>query len=314
MTHPRPFRFGVLASGSPSREEWATLARRTEALGYDTLAINEHLDSPLAPIAAIAAAAEVTTRLRVGSCVFANDFRHPVILAKEAASLDVLSDGRFEFGLGTGYSRDDYAQSGIPLDPPGVRVARCAEAVRIIKAAFAGGPVDFAGAHHTVRGFELVPTPVQRPHPPLLLGGGGRRILTLAAQEADIVGINVRATAEGYFDLPSTTPEATAQKVAWVREAAGERFPALELHMLVPFVAVTDEPEPVAAAMLADWGLSELWRVEQLLASPHALIGTEDQIAGWVQERRERYGISYVTVYAPAMEAFAPVVARLAGR
>jgi probable F420-dependent oxidoreductase len=246
--------------------------------------------------------------------VLANDFRHPVVLAKEAASLDVLSGGRFEFGLGTGYARADHDQTGIPLDPPGVRVARVAEAVGIIKAAFSGGPVEIAGEHYTVRGFELRPKPVQRPRPPLLIGGGSRRILALAAREADIVGLNVRTTPEGHFDLPSTTPEATAQKVAWVREAAGERFAALELHALAPFVAVTDEPEPAVAAMLADWGLTALWGVELVLASPHALIGTEDQIVGKLLDRRERYGISYVTVCAPAMEAFAPVVARLAGR
>ena len=314
MPHHRPFRFGVLAFGSPSRGEWVALAQRAEALGYDTLSIDEHMDRPLAPFAALAAAAEATTRLRVGSCVFANAFRHPLVLAKEAASLDVLSGGRFEFGLGTGYARADYEQSGIPFDPPGVRVDRLTEAVRIISAAFAGGPVEVAGEHYAVRGFQLLPTPVQRPRPPLLIGGGSRRILALAAREADIVGINVRTTPEGHFDLPSISPAATAQNVAWVRAAAGERFAALELHTLVPFVAVTDEPESAAAAMLVDWGLTEVWGVEELLASPHALIGTEDQIVGWLQERRERYGISYVTVFAPAMEPFAPVVGRLTGR
>ncbi len=313
MSH-HPFRFGILAFGSPSRAEWVALAHRAEALGYATLSIDEHLDRPLAPIAAIAAAAEATAHLRVGSLVFANDFRHPVVLAKEAASLDVLSGGRFEFGLGTGYARADYEHSGIPLDPPGVRVARLTEAVRIIKAAFAGAPVEITGEHYAVQGFELLPKPVQSPHPPLLIGGGSRRILALAAREADIVGINVRTTPAGHFDLPSTTPEATAQKVAWVGEAAGARLPALELHTLAPFVAVTGEPERAAEAMLAAWGLAEHWRVDELLASPHALIGSEDHIVERVQDLRERYGISYVTVFVPAMEAFAPVVARLAGR
>ena len=314
MNQARRFRFGVLASGAPARATWRTQARRAEELGYATFSVGEHLDCQLAPISAILAAAEATTTVRVGSCVFANDFRHPVILAKEVASLDVLSGGRLEFGFGTGYARGDYDQSGIPFDPPGVRVARFAEAVRIVKAAFAGETVHFAGDHYAVRGFDLLPRPVQRPHPPLLIGGGSRGILSLAAREADIVGINVRTTPEGHFDLPSISPEATARKVAWVREAAGERFAAPELHMLAPFVAVTDEPRQAAAEMLQAWGIADGMSVDELMATPHALIGSKEQIVEGLEERRARYGISYVSVFAPDAEAFAPIAARLAGR
>jgi probable F420-dependent oxidoreductase len=313
MDHHRRFRFGVLASGAPSRDAWVAQARRAEALGYATIAIEEHLDSALAPIAALQAAAEATTAIRVGSCVFANDFRHPVLLAKEVASLDVLTEGRLEFGFGTGYARDDYARPGIPFDPPGVRVARFAEAVQIVKAAFGGGSVSFAGTYYEVRDVDLLPKPVQRPHPPLLIGGGSRRILALAAREADIIGINVRTTAEGGFDWGSITPAATDQKVAWVREAAGERFARLELHTLAPFVTVTDDLRGAAATMLAAWGVADRVGVDELLATPHALIGTEDEIVAGLRAGRERYAISYVTVFAPAMEAFAPIVRRLAG-
>jgi len=260
------------------------------------------------------AAADATISIRVGSCVFGNDFRHPAVLAKEAASLDVLSGGRLELGLGTGYSRGDYAQPGIPFDPPGVRVARLAEAIRIVKAAFGDQPVSFTGQYYEVRDLDLRPKPVQRPHPPLLVGGGSRRVLALAAREADIVGINVRTTAEGGFDWGSLTPAATDRKVTWVREAARERFGRLELHTLAPFVALTTEPRTAAEAMMPDWGVADRVGVNELLATPHALLGTEDQVVEGLRARRERYGISYVTVFQPAMEVFAPVVARLAGR
>jgi probable F420-dependent oxidoreductase len=310
----RPFRFGVSAYDAASREAWLTLARRAELLGYSTLAINDHQGTQPAPIAAIAAAAQVTTTLRLGCGVFANDFRHPVIFAKEAASLDVLSDGRFELGLGAGWRRADYEPAGIPFDPPGVRVARLTEAVQILKAAFGDAPVDFTGAHYAVKGFELRPKPVQHPHPPLLIGGAGKRVLMLAAREADIVGLTVKGTAEGGLAWESISPAATAQKVAWVREVAGERTEQPELHLMAIFVAVTDEPRQAAATMLRDWDIADGMSADQLLASPHTLIGAEDQLVEAVRGLRERYGVSYVSVFQEAMEAFAPVVARLSGR
>jgi probable F420-dependent oxidoreductase len=313
MHRLRPFRFGVLAFGAASRQEFVTLARRSEALGYATFAIADHLDSTLAPIAAMATAAAVTTTIRIGCGVFANDLRNPVILAQEMASLDVLSDGRLELGLGTGYQRQDYEGTGIPLDPPGVRVARLAEAVRVVKAFFGPGPVEFAGRYYTVGGLHPLPPPVQRPYPPILIGGGGRRMLELAVREADIVGINVRTTPAGDFDWASVTPEATDEKVAWVRAAAGARWDDLELHTLAPFVAVTDDPPRAAETFLADWGAADALSVDALLASPHTLIGSEDRIIEILRERRARWGISYVTVFPEAIEAFSPVVARLAG-
>ena len=314
MHRHRPFRFGVLAFGGASRQAFVALARRSEALGYATFAMADHLDSTLAPIAAMATAAASTTALRIGCGVFANDLRNPVILAQEMASLDVLSDGRLELGLGTGYAREDYEGTGIPLDPPGVRVARLAEAVQLLKAFFSAGPVDFAGRYYTVRGLRPLPPPVQRPHPPILMGGGGRRMLELAVREADIVGINVRTTPAGAFDWASVTPEATDEKVAWVRAAAGPRWDDLELHTLVPCVAVTDDPRRAAQGFIDRWGMAGALCVDELLASPMALIGSEDRIVEALAERRERYGISYLSVFPEAIEAFAPVVARLASR
>jgi probable F420-dependent oxidoreductase len=314
MRRHRPFRFGVSAYDAASRQDWLTLARRAEALGYSTLAINDHLGTQPAPITAIAAAAQVTTTLRLGCGVFANDFRHPVIFAKEAASLDVLSDGRFELGLGAGWRRADYEPAGLSFDPPGLRVARLSEAVQILKAAFGDAPVDFAGAHYRVKGFELRPKPVQRPHPPLLIGGAGKRVLTLAAREANIASLTVKGTAEGGLDWESISPAATAQKVAWVREAAGERWDRLELHLMAIFVTVTDEPRQAAATMIGDWDITNQLGSDELLASPHALIGPEDEIVETLLALRQRFGISYVSVFQEAMEAFAPIVARLSGQ
>jgi probable F420-dependent oxidoreductase len=314
MQRHRPFRFGVAAYDAASREAWLSLARRAEMLGYSTLAINDHLGTQPAPIAAIAAAAQVTTTLRLGCGVFANDFRHPVIFAKEAASLDVLSDGRFELGLGAGWRRADYEPAGLAFDPPGVRVARLSEAVRILKAAFGDAPVDFAGAHYTVKRFELRPKPVQRPHPPLLIGGAGKRVLTLAAQEADIVSLTVKGTAEGGLAWESISPAATAQKVAWVHEAVSDRANQPELHLMAIFVAVSDAPADVATAMLRQWDITDELGSDELLVSPHTLIGSEDEIVEMLLALRQRFGISYVSVFQEAMEAFAPIVARLSGQ
>ena len=156
MPTQRPFRFSMVSHGAASRGEWYSQARKAEHLGYAIFLVNDHLASTFAPVAAIIAAAEATTRLRVGSYVFANDFRHPVMLAKEAATIDVLSNGRFEFGIGTGWAQADYAHSGIPLDPPGVRVSRFAEAVHIIKGAFADAPISFLGTHYQVQDLQRI--------------------------------------------------------------------------------------------------------------------------------------------------------------
>lgn len=309
----RPFRFSVQCSSPDAIDAraWRELARRCEGLGYSTLTVSDHLDEQVGPIAALMAAADATTTLRVGSVVFCNDFRHPVALAKEAATLDVLSEGRFEFGLGAGWLRSDYDRAGITLDPPAVRIARMGEALTLVKALWSGETVRFHGTHYRVEGLTGTPVPAQRPGPPVFVGGGGRRMLTLAAREADIVGINATMSA-GRLD-PSigadATPAATERKIGWIKEAAGDRWPTIDLHTRVHLALVTDDREGVADALASGFGLS----APDALGSPHALVGTVGEIVDAVVERRERYGINVVGLPLEAMESFAPVVARLTG-
>jgi probable F420-dependent oxidoreductase len=306
--HPRPFRFGVQGRAAASRAAWLAFAREAEALGYDTLLVPDHFPTGLGPVAALSVAAGATERLRLGSFVFANDFRHPALLTKEAATLDLLSDGRFELGLGAGWQRAEYEAVGLPFDPAPRRIERLEEALGLLKRLFAGGPVDHAGPHYTVAGLELPPRPVQRPHPPLLVGGGGRRVLGVAARAADIVALGPRAAPDGTLTAASITAAATAEKVGWVREAAGERYAALELNVFVYAVETTDDPRAAAERLAPAFGLP----ADDLLTSPHALFGSLDGIVETLRERREVYGLSYVVVPQDLMGALAPVVARVA--
>jgi probable F420-dependent oxidoreductase len=309
----RPFQFGVQCSspGPVTARSWAALARRCEDLGFTRLTVSDHLDEQLAPIAALSAAAAATSTLRLGAMVFCNDYRHPVVLAKEAATLDVLSDGRFELGLGAGWMRSDYERAGIPLDPPGTRIERMAEALDVIEALFTGVPCHHDGHHYQVRGLTGTPTPVQRPGPPILIGGGGPRLLRLAARRADIVGLNpVMAT--GTIDAsagPDATAEATERKIAIVREAAGARFDHLDLQVRIHLALTTTDREAVARDLAAGFGLTP----EQALHSPHALCGTTGEIVDILLERRERFGITSIGVALDAIDTMAPVIERLAG-
>ncbi len=314
MTRLRPLRFGVSVSQARSIAEWVATARKIESLGYSTLLMPDHLGQQLAPIAALQAAAEATQTLRIGSLVFDNDFRHPVLLAKEAATLDLLSGGRFELGLGAGWEGSEYVQAGMPFDAPGVRVSRMEEALHLIKGLFADGRVTFSGTYYQVSALEGFPKPMQRPHPPILVGGGGKRVLSMAAREATMVGFSpiVRPDGSGQ-ELTDATAQALAQKVEWVRQAAGERFDDLELQVLVAEVVLTDEREQVAQFIATTMASGLGITAEQVLEVPYVLIGTVEQLCEEVLARRERYGISYVTVFEKNMEAFAPVVARLAG-
>jgi probable F420-dependent oxidoreductase len=253
-------------------------------------------------------AAEATQTLRIGTTVFANDFRHPAVLAKEAATLDLLSGGRLELGLGAGYLAPDYALTGIALDPPGVRVSRLMESVQIIKGLFGDEPVTFAGRYYTITDLEGYPKPVQRPHPPLYLAGGSKRVLSLAAREADIVGL-VPPSGGGKLDFLEASMAATMQRVEWVRHAAGERLAALELNTLLFAVVVTEHRQQAAEQLAATRGTT----AEQVLDSIHFLVGTVEQMVEQIHMWRERLGISYITVLQEYMDALAPVVARLAG-
>lgn len=316
MTTQRPFRFGVAVHQARSKEEWVATAQKVEALGYSTMLMPDHLGEQLAPVPALLAAAEATHTLRIGSFVFDNDFRHPVILAKEAATLDILSGGRFEFGLGAGWERSEYERAGIPYDPPGVRVDRMEEALHIIKGLFADGPFTFSGKYYTVTAFEGHPKPVQQPHPPILIGGGGKRTLSIAAREASIVGFTpIFRGAGGGTDYTDAAPAALMQKVEWVRQAAGDRFDELELNILIGEVFTTEEREQ-AAQFIAATMAPNIPDVtpEVVLSVPYLLIGSIDQICTDLLARREQFGISYVTVFEKNMETLAPVVARLAGK
>jgi len=307
----RPFRFGVTVPTVSSGSAWAEKARRVEQLGYSVLAVPDHFRDQLAPVPALTAAALATTRLRVASLVFSNDFRHPVVLAKEAATIDLLSGGRFELGLGAGWLREEYDQAGIRFDPPGTRIQRLAEAVAIVKRLLAGERVTFTGRHYSVTGLEGRPRPIQRPHPPILIGGGGQRTLSLAGREASIVGFVPRALRDGSsLDRNDFGDAALRQKIEWVRAAAGARFGTLELNALIQAVSVSDQRTAAADQLAARFRVGR----ELVLETPYVLIGTIDEICETLRQRRERYGISYFTVFDRDLEAFAPVVKRLSGR
>jgi probable F420-dependent oxidoreductase len=311
MRSPRPFRFGGCALSAASSAEWAERARRTEALGYATFVIPDHFGPSFAPIPALIAAALATTSLRVCCGVFDNDFRHPAALAKEAATLDVLSGGRFEFGLGAGYNKaGDYDATGIPFDPPNVRVERLEEAVLLLKRLWGEEPVTFSGHHYQVQNLKGFPRPVQRPHPPIYLGAGGKRLLSFAAREADIVGLIAQALPGGGLDIAADSDQVLAQKVEWVREAAGERIGQIELALLLFDVEVTANRSASAEEAARPRGLTS----EQVLASPYFQVGSVDTIADNLWSLRERFGISYFCVFPHDVDEFAPVVAKLAGR
>jgi len=280
---PRAFRFGVTVPAVAAGPAWAERARRVEQLGYSILQMPDHFREQLAPVPALTAAALATTRLRVGSLVFSNDFRHPVVLAKEAATLDVLSGGRFELGLGSGWLREEYDQAGILFDAPGTRIERMAEAVTLVKGLLTGEPVHFTGRHYTIAGLRGTPTPIQRPHPPLVIGGGG-------------------------LDRGDFGEAAFRQKIEWVRAAAGDRLAALELHTLIQAVVVTDRRAIAAEQLATRFKIGP----ELVLESPYVLCGTVEEICETLRRRRQTHGISYVTVFDRDLEVFAPVVERLA--
>jgi probable F420-dependent oxidoreductase len=271
----------------------------------------DHFDEGLAPVPALMAAADATTTLRVGSMVLGNDYRHPVVVAKEAATLDLLTDGRFELGIGAGWMTVDYEAAGIPLDPAGGRVDRLTEAVAVLKGLWSDGPLDLDGEHYRIASLDGLPRPVTPGGPPVVIGGGGPRVLRLAAREADIVAVNVNLRA-GVIDeraFPDGTPEATDRKIGWIREAAGARFADLELQVRVHLAMVTDDRAGVIEAMAPGFGLTPA----QAADTPHALIGSVDEICDQLVERRQRWGISYLGLSADQLDAFAPVIARLAG-
>jgi probable F420-dependent oxidoreductase len=320
----RPFRFSVQAFEAESGRQWTDLARRAEGLGYSTLFTTDHYFGPgdisdasghrpvdVAPLTAMTAAAMATTQLRVGCRVFCADYHNPVILAKETATLDMLSEGRVEVGLGAGWVAAEYEGLGIPMERPGLRIERLAETVEVLRAHWAGEPLDIKRTFVRASGFAGRPRPVQQPHPPVLIGGGAPRVLRLAGQLADIVSINFNNAAGqlGTGSVASSTRDATVEKIGWIREGAGSRFGDLELEIAAYFIAISDDPADAVAAMARRFGV----RPDVLAEHPHALIGPVPEICDKLEQRRSELGVSYINVAQRSMEAFAPVVARLAG-
>ena len=307
-----PFRFGINARDARSRTEWQDKARKIEALGYSVLLVPDHLSAMLATIPAVMSAADATTTLRIGTNVLNNDLRHPVMLAREAATIDLLTDGRLELGLGAGYVKLEYDQAGLHFDRGGIRVERLAESVTIIKALLGGGEVNVAGRHYRVSGHTIYPRPVQRPHPPIVIGGNGPRLLALAAREANTVNLTGITFTQGgtALDMSGWKIGGVDERLRVVREAAGERFDRLELSVQVQRVIVTDRRRGAAEELQRTW---KQLSVEEILDAPFVLIGTVDEMAEALRARRERWGISLYVTFEPYMDVLAPVVAKLSG-
>jgi probable F420-dependent oxidoreductase len=311
----RPFRFLADARRIGSVRELSETARRAESIGIDTLVVPDHLIEQLSPIPTMAAIAAVSDRLRMAAFVLNNDLRHPAVLAQDLASIDVLSSGRLDVAIGAGWNRPEYEAIGVAFDRTPIRQARLSEAITVLKGCFADGPFSFSGAHYTITDFDAYPKPVQRPHPPFLIGGGGRRTLGLAAREANVVGLAPRILPNGAGDPASVTFAATAEKIEWVRQEAGARFDELEFNVYPSMTAVTltDEPrreaEQVAERLTTRSGVAI--SADEVLEAPHLFIGSVDSFVEKFTRLRDELGITSFMV--GEVDELAPVVERLAG-
>ena len=318
-----PFRFGVQSFNAESAGDWAGQVQRAEALGFSAFHLADHLIGPgpaleksnhpvqnLAAIPAMAYAAAVTSTIRIGCRVFCIDYHNPVVLVKSAMTIDMLSGGRLEFGLGAGWLKDEYAAIGLRLDPPVQRIDRLADVLEGVQAFRGEGHANVRNDTLNWSDFEGLPKPLSKP--PIMIGGGSPRVLRLAGREADIVSLNFnnRAGIIGPDGMQMSTEEETRKKLRWVREGAGDRFDELEIEIGAYFTMVMDDPAPVLAGFAQMFGVEEA----ELARHPHVLIGGVDAICDELERRRELFGISYVTIGADIMEAFAPVVDRLAGK
>ncbi len=308
----KPFRFGIQASSQPDRASWIDLAKRTEANGFDVLTMPDHFSDQLAPVPALMAAADATTSLRVGALVWDNDYKHPVVLAKELATIDVLSGGRLELGIGAGWMISDYEQSGIAYDRAGVRIDRFIEGLDVIRGCMANGAFSYAGKHYTITNYNGSPKPIQAPCPPILIGGGGKRVLTYAAQHADIVGINATMTAGavGPEVISTMTAEAVDGKVDIVRDAVGDRLDHIEMNIRAFMVNVSEDAQGSIERLAKAMGVE----TKMMAETPFALIGPPAKLIDDLLARRERWGFSYVIVGGEDVDSFAPVVAALRGK
>jgi probable F420-dependent oxidoreductase len=311
----RAFEFLADARAPASGSRLAELARRAEAIGFHALVVPDHLIDQLSPVPALATIAAATERLRIGAFVFNNDLRHPAVLAQDLASLDVLSDGRLDVAIGAGWNRAEYDAIGMRLEPGPVRVGRLEEAIAVLKGCFADGPFSFEGRHYQIHDYDAGPAPVQRPHPPFLIGGGQRRILSLAAREAQVVGL--APTTPPSADGPRRfTLAASRQQIGWVREAAGERFDELVLNVYPSSYPVTVTDAALGAVRRAADEIRARYGVEltedEVRASPHLYIGSVDSLVEKLLGLREELGISSFMV--GELDEMLPVVERLIGR
>ncbi|MGH2550935.1 MAG: TIGR03621 family F420-dependent LLM class oxidoreductase [Thermomicrobiales bacterium] len=318
MSGRRPFRFGVINEHMTTRAGWVESARKAEELGYATMLIRDHFvpdffGDQFAPLAAMMSAADSTTTLRIGTLVIDNDYRHPVVLAKETATIDLLSDGRLELGLGAGWLEREYIVAGLDYDRPGVRIDRVEEAIAVLKGLWGDGPVNFSGQHYHITDLEGYPKPAQRPGPSLLIGAGHPRMLRIAGREADIVGFLTTSVATGtVVDVPTNRMWETVEKqVGYVREGAGDRFDQIELSGIVTLL-ITDRRRTQTEELIRARGWNEL-SVEDVWSMPFVFIGSIDEIAEQMRERRERLGFSYFIVDDANIDTLAPIVAKLAG-
>ena len=308
----RTFRFGLSVGGTTGKDDFLATVRKAEASGFDVIASADHISRRLAVLPMLTTAAQIST-LRISPMVIANDYRHPVILAKETATIDVLSDGRFELGIGTGWIEDQYTAAGIRYDPPRVRVDRFEEAITVIKGCWTGAPFTFRGEHYQVDQVTC-PRPVQRPHPPVLIAGAGRRMLHLAGREANIVSIAPLTRGISGFDefdsAVATSGDRIEAQVGWVRETAQNRFKDIELSVMAHHVEVTPDLGETVARLASETGTAE----EQVLDSPHMLIGPVERIIETLLDNRERFGISYIVFLGADLDAVTPVVEHLSGQ
>jgi probable F420-dependent oxidoreductase len=321
----KPFRFGLQAYAPNSGKEWRELARKAESSGFSSFHLADHIIGPgpalaatghpvqtVAAIPAMAVAAEATSTIKVGCRVLCVDYRNPVMLAREVATLDFFSEGRLELGLGAGWLQGEYEAIGVPFDRAGVRIDRFEEVIALLRASFAEGELNIDTPHVHAVGFEAVPKPFTKSGPPIMIGGGAKRILTIAGREADIVSLNFNNSSGklGADGIGSSTAELTDQKIQWIKDGAGARFDQIEIEIAAYFTIVTPDGEGTRAKMAPMFGMTP----EVFAEHPNALIGSVDEICDRIVERRERFGISYVSFGASVIDAVIPVVERLAGK
>lgn len=321
---PRKFRFA--AGGEGNAEEggarrFIALAQRAEELGYDSFMIPDHLGNQVGPIAALGALAVATDKIRLGTAVLANGFRHPAVLAKDAATIDVLSGGRLELGIGAGWMKEEFDKGGIAYERPGVRIKKLEESLQILDTLLRGRECTFEGEYYQIRGLKGSPRPRQGPRPPIAVGGGGPKMLALAAKYADIISVATPTSKEGKLLLSGITMDKTRERVEVIRKAAGDRFDDIELNWTITMIIVTDDREQTAEMALAalDRGfppnieVDTKLTVEEILESPYLAIGSVEEIADQIRNVRAKTTMSYVGVFPTQMDAFAPIIPLLAG-